>query len=312
MGDIGVLLQEQVALTIPEQIPHGDMPEDPVFIGGEYIDKALTVYGALKKELYNKLKNNPYGRAVICVCGGSGSGKTVVASVLGYMLNSLGIGAYILSGDNYPHRIPAANDAERLRIFRVGGLRGLLDSGEYTDERAQMLRQFWAEDTDAEPEQGMRSEWMGAYQRAGQLALMEYLGTPNEIDFAEVNTILARFKNGDQHIPLKRMGREETTLWYEIVDFTRTQVMIIEWTHGNSDYIQGVDIPVLLNSTPAETLEHRRLRNRDAQTDSAFTTMVLEIEQRKLDSQAWKAHVIVSQEGELLSYPAYRRMMTQE
>ena len=42
-----------------------------------------------------------------------------------------------------------------------------------------------------------------------------------------------------------------------------------------------------------QTLEHRRLRNRDAQTDSAFTTMVLNIEQRKLDSQAWKAQVIL-------------------
>ena len=42
-----------------------------------------------------------------------------------------------------------------------------------------------------------------------------------------------------------------------------------------------------------QTLEHRRLR-RDMQTDSAFTTMVLNIEQRKLDSQAWKAQVILS------------------
>ena len=56
-----------------------------------------------------------------------------------------------------------------------------------------------------------------------------------------------------------------------------------------------------------QTLEHRRLRNRDAQTDSAFTTMVLNIEQRKLDSQAWKAQVILSRDGKKITYPAYRR-----
>ena len=67
------------------------------------------------------------------------------------------------------------------------------------------------------------------------------------------------------------------------------------------------DIPIYLNSTPMQTLEHRRLRNRDAQTDSAFTTMVLNIEQRKLDSQAWKARVILSREGEKITYSAYRR-----
>ena len=71
--------------------------------------------------------------------------------------------------------------------------------------------------------------------------------------------------------------------------------------------MKGVDIPIYLNSTPMQTLEHRRLRNRDAQTDSAFTTMVLNIEQRKLDSQAWKAQVILSREGKKITYSAYRR-----
>ena len=55
-------------------------------------------------------------------------------------------------------------------------------------------------------------------------------------------------------------------------------MLVIEWTHGNSDEYKGVDIPVLLNSTPAETLEHRRNRNRDGAVDSPFTTMVLELE----------------------------------
>ena len=230
-----------------------------------------------------------------------------MASVLGYALNRAGIGAYIMSGDNYPRRIPAANDAERLRLFRMGGLRGMLASGEYSDEKAVVLRELWQADADAEPETARKLPWMQTYQQAGAQALSGYLGTPEEIDFDEVNDIIARFKRGEKHIPLKRMGREETAIWYETVDFTATRVMVIEWTHANSDFLKGVDIPIYLNSTPMQTLEHRRLRNRDAQTDSAFTTMVLNIEQRKLDSQAWKAQVILSREGKKITYSAYRR-----
>lgn len=107
------------------------------------------------------------------------------------------------------------------------------------------------------------------------------------------------------------MGRTPLDLWYDLVDFSQTNVLIIEWTHGNSDRYTGVDLPILLNSTPQETLEHRRSRNRDGGVDHPFTTMVLEIEQRQLESQAHKAAIIVSKSGELLSYADYRQQMAQ-
>ena len=44
------------------------------------------------------------------------------------------------------------------------------------------------------------------------------------------------------------MGRTELDLWYDLVDFSNKNVLIIEWTHGNSDKYNGVDIPILLNS----------------------------------------------------------------
>ncbi len=108
------------------------------------------------------------------------------------------------------------------------------------------------------------------------------------------------------------MGREETELWYDLVDFSDKNVIIIEWTHGNNHNLQGVDIPILLNSTPRETLEHRRSRNRDGATDSSFTTMVLEIEQDMLISQAPNAKLILSKSGEILSYDDFVRLMIQE
>ena len=88
-----------------------------------------------------------------------------------------------------------------------------------------------------------------------------------------------------------------------------TQVLILEWTHGNSDYVSGVDVPILLNSTPEETLAHRRARARDKGVDSPFTTLVLEIEQEKLKRQAHKAKIIVSKSGEVISYDQYRELM---
>ena len=108
------------------------------------------------------------------------------------------------------------------------------------------------------------------------------------------------------------MGREETALWYEPVDFSDIRVLLIEWTHGNSDHLHGVDIPILLNSTPSETLAYRKERHRDGGTDSPFTTMVLQLEQKQLEMQACKARLIVAKTGELLSYREYRRLMAEE
>ena len=120
------------------------------------------------------------------------------------------------------------------------------------------------------------------------------------------------FKNGAEKIWLKRMGREDTELWYEQVDFSKTDILIIEWTHGNSKNYIGVDIPILLNSTPEETLAHRRSRNRDGAVDSPFTTLVLELEQKLLRRDAHKAQIILSKNGEILTYEEYTKLMDKE
>jgi alpha-galactosidase len=150
---------------------------------------------------------------------------------------------------------------------------------------------------------------MAPYLEGGRAALKDYLGTPNETDFDEVSDIIKAFHQGQSSIYLRRMGRDDTALWYEKVDFSQVDVLLVEWTHGNSDYLQGVDIPVLLNSTPEETLAHRRARNRDGKLDSPFTMMVLALEQEKLHHQAKKAKIILSKNGELLSFAEYEKVM---
>ena len=150
---------------------------------------------------------------------------------------------------------------------------------------------------------------MEVYQREGRNALFSYLGSSKEQNFEEVSEILSQFKNGAQKIWLKRMGRDEASVWYEPVDFSETGVLILEWTHALNRSIRGVDIPVFLNSTPAETREYRLKRGRDSNADTPFITMVVEIEQKLLELQTDQAKLIVSKSGEILSYEKYRHQM---
>lgn len=252
-------------MNIPEnyeQIPHGDMPGDKVCITPKHIEKATTIYPRLQEEM-RAVAAPASGKLVIGVCGGSGVGKSETASLLGWMLTQDGIPAYILSGDNYPYRIPAENDAERQRVYEAGG----------------------------------------------EAALRSYLGTKEEADYDQLNEIIRSFKAGDSTVRLKRMGRTPEELWYDDVDMSDKQVLIIEWTHASSELLKGVDIVILLNSTPEETLEHRRKRARDGAVDSPFTMLVLKIEQEQLMAEASRAKIILTKDGRIISYEEYCQIM---
>ena len=272
------------ALPADGEIPHGDMPGDSVQIGEKHIQKANLIF----PELLRLIRENPAEKIVVAVSGGSGVGKSETASLLSYYFNQLGVGAYTLSGDNYPRRIPAQNDAERERIFRVGGVTGMLNAGVYTEAAGKILRNLWVSGADADPAQCAEHPWLEEYQSAGREALSGYLGTKIEQNFEELSAILARFKAGEEKIWLKRMGRTPDALWYDEVDFSSVHV---------------------LNSTPEETRAHRRSRARDGKVDSPFTTMVLEIEQGILHRRAQHAKIIVSKSGELLSFEEYSKRM---
>lgn len=297
------------APVITEEIPQGDMPGDKVNIGEGHIAKAKVIFKELVKLMAPILDARDNSKIVLTVCGGSGVGKSEIASLLSYYFNQAGIGSYTLSGDNYPHRIPKYNDAERLHVFRESALRGMLEDGTYTSDRFDMIHQLQLAGDDANPAHIKEYPWFESYLENGKKGLKNYLGTTNEIEFDDLTRIIKEFKNGEEKIWLKRMGREDTELWFEKVDFSKINVLVIEWTHGNSDNYNGVDIPILLNSTPQETLEHRKARNRDKGIDSAFTTLVLHLEQEMLHSQARKAKIIVSKSGELLSYEGYLHLM---
>lgn len=284
------------APELKEDIPHGDMPGDKVVIGEDHINKANKIFPLLIKEL-EKLDSE---KAVVSVFGGSGVGKSEIASLLAYYLQEAGFGSYVMSGDNYPFRIPMYNDAERLSIFRANGLKGLKESGTYDEQMKETLFRLWEEESDPDPEKAKEYPWLKVYQESGRKALKEYLGANKEQDYQEVNEILKQFKEDKDQIYFKKMGRKEEERWYDLVDVRDTDVLLLEWTHGNNENLNGIDVPVLLNSTPEETREHRRLRARDGKTDSAFTTMVLSIEQEELDERGKFAKIKISKSGMIM------------
>ncbi|WP_461206807.1 adenylylsulfate kinase [Clostridium sp. DL1XJH146] len=290
-------------------IPKGDMPGDKIEINEKHLEKARVIFPNLLELLLPVLNKQSNGRAVIAVHGGSGVGKSETGALIAYYLNAMNIGSYVLSGDNYPHRIPKKNDAERERVFKESAVKGLVARYEFTKERNAKIQELQDSGNDSSREYIKEFPWLAVYQEEGRKGLQNYLGTPNEIDFAELSNIIAQFKNGADEIMLKRMGREEKELWYDEVDFRGKKVLVIEWTHGNNPNLEGVDIPILLNSTPEETLAHRKARNRDGKTDSPFTMMVLELEQEKLATQTKNAKIILTKSGEIISYEEYQKLM---
>lgn len=294
---------------VPEDIPQGDMPGDKVWIGPLSIEKGNVTFRAMLPMLKEALEANPARKAVVAVTGGSGVMKTCVSALLTYYLNQLGVGTFTMSGDNYPKRYPELNDMERMRIFRLAGVRGMLRENVYNSENAAILKELQQKDLDSDPAQCGQYPWLAAYQKGGREELLNYLGTAVEQEYDQMENVLRQFKEGKEKIWLKRMGRDDTALWYEEKDFSGIDVVVLEWTHGNSGLFEGVDIPILLASTPAETREYRLSRGRDANADTAFITMVIELEQQKLEARAQYAKLIVSKSCELLTYDEYKQRM---
>ena len=255
----------------------------------ECIKRTELAIKELQLVFVNNEKLQKQERIIIGLCGGSGSGKSVMADLLCKLFNGAGLKTIIMTGDNVPRRIPRLNDSERLTLFRSAGTKALVSLGLYTEEVREKLDCWMKDFTDASYDYVKENPWFEHYLAAGKNALENYLGSPLEQDFDYCNEILESFKQGKNQVWLKNLGREEDSLCYEKVYFSDKDIMILEWTHANSDFVKGVDIPIFLESTVEETLEYRLQRNRDTHIDSPFLMMVLRIEQDQLIAQKPKA-----------------------
>ena len=240
------------------------------------------------------------GKAVLTLSGCSGCGKTSAAEAWKKLLQFHGLSTLVIGGDDFPHRIPAHNDAERLRLFRTEGLKALAAAGLYSDPVMNDLTRLRESGQDADRELCSAFPWLETYREAGSRALREYLGTPLEIDFDLLNRTLNAFRSGAPKLLLKQLGREPDALRFQELDVSAVQVLILEWTHGCSPFLTGADLRVMLYATPEMTLERRLIRNRDAGADSPFTALVLSLEQEKLDAQRPDADLVLDLYGSVL------------
>lgn len=268
---------------------------DPAFIDPALSEKAETLFRLLVPLADRTVRER--GRAVVSLFGGSGTGKSGSAALLEAWFRAAGVACLVVNGDNYPHRIPVCNDAERLRRFRSGGRKTLRAAGLFDADTAFALNRLLLSGRDADPQEAARLPWLRVYQSGGKTALEAYLGTPLEQDFDALNALLDDFHAGKETLRLKKLGRAEDERGYETADGQNLPLLILEWTHGGSERLRGVDIPVLLLGSTEETMPYRRARNRDADTDAPFTTTVLNIEQAKLLARADSAAIILSRDG---------------
>lgn len=269
--------------------------------------KEMTVSDLAREQIRNaerlfplileKTEERKEKKTIISVSGGSGVGKTGMAFLLQNMFEKQGKKSLIISGDNYPHRIPMYNDAERIARFRMSGLNGLITERLYTDEVKEKLLELQKAGRDAEEQEDM--QWLSIYQKYGDKALTDYLGTDQELDYEAVSNLLMQFHGGTSQLLLRHMGRTPDDIWYDRWDVSDTDILILEWTHGNSACLQGVDVSVVLISTPEETLENRKKRNRDTAIDSPFVARVLSIEQKKINDGLDRADIIQDMHGRI-------------
>lgn len=292
-----------------DSIPGGDMPGDTLDLNEATIASAKKLFSSVKESIAKNIGNNPYGRTIISIAGGSGSGKTCLSALLTHFLNASNVGAYTISGDNYPHMIPVENDASRLRVFRHNGVRAVVDARLGSPEVFGEIRDFQKKENETGHVNPVDKPWYPVYISGGKAALNRHLGTPHEQNYNEINDVLNAFRDGAETIWLRRMGRDNTAFWYEEKNFSDVSVLILEWTHGLSQFITGVDIPIFLNTTPEETYADRKRRGRDGNTDTDLIKAVVEIEQRQLLNEVSRARVIASRSGDVMTYEDWKKLM---
>ena len=78
------ILAGRININELNSIPQGDVPGERVEIKKEQVDKTALLFQETVKQLIPLLSNNTYKRAVITICGGSGVGKTGIASIFAH------------------------------------------------------------------------------------------------------------------------------------------------------------------------------------------------------------------------------------
>ena len=88
---------------------------------------ARAIFGRMTEKLADYVQEEKTDKIIISVFGGSGAGKSGIAILLAHLFRENGIKSYVMSGDNYLHRIPKENDEMRMVVYRNEGRKGLAE-----------------------------------------------------------------------------------------------------------------------------------------------------------------------------------------
>ena len=131
----------------------------------------------------------------------------------------------------------------------------------------------------------------------GEAGLRRYLGEPYEINFHAANDLFRQFRSGQPVLRVRHMGRGDDVPEWSDRDADGARVLIVEWTHAGSPYLEDLDLLVYLEGSPEEMHERRVRRGRNDNADSDLIRTVLDIEQEKLLTQSKRAHLRITREG---------------
>jgi len=294
---------------LPEDLPAGDMPGDKILITPELIKKSEIIFPVLLKWLETtKWFDNPR-KLVLSIFGGSGVGKSEIAAILAYYLKVNDYYSYILSGDNYPYHDNHYNNVERLRCYRQGGLSELVKTGLYDQQVRSILEKLQKTEKDFDHTLVNEYPFLATYQKGGRKGLRAFLGSEQEMEYSAINRITTAFKNGEKSALLKRLRLHSDKVWYQEVNFSDIDILMIEWVHGNSPHLENIDYRIFLNSTPQETWAHRRDRKRDDYVDDDYATNILGIEDAQTRENLANVDLILTKQGEIIDYRQYLKIM---
>ena len=271
-----------------------------------FADSIEAKSAKLFSALLDKIREEKDQKIVIAISGGSGVGKSTTAKLLQKYLEELDVGCVLIGGDEYPWRVPVMNDAERLRILRQAGIKGMLQDGVYNDAAWEQLKKLQNDMVDADPKYDTEYPWHKSYLKYGRTALAAYLGSEQEQDYNDVQALINAFHSGKAQIPLRKLGDGEADFHYETGNFADKKILLLEWTHAGNPALHGIDINLFLHSSPEETLARRKRRARNANTDTPLIALVLELEQTMLNRNAENADMIQLMDGKILNAAEYR------
>jgi uridine kinase len=120
---------------------------------------------------------------------------------------------------------------------------------------------------------------------------LEHVG-PHEVNLALLQSHIAAFRERRSRLTGPRVDYPSDSFGTRPLDFSRTQVLIVEGTYVL--HLDDVDLRIFLEATHEDTRERRLVRNRDI--DAPIIDQVLAIEHRLIAAEAAAAHLVIDRQ----------------